>query len=51
MASTSYAITVASGKVYRFDRNTISSIKALGRVLREQADQHSLPWQNIEKHG
>ena len=50
VAETFYVVTLAGGKVYRFDRNTLSGLKALGRILREQADRHFLRLENVEKH-
>ncbi|HEY7422788.1 MAG TPA: DUF3592 domain-containing protein [Gemmataceae bacterium] len=50
VSSTSYMIVTKSGTEYGFDGNTIAAIKRFGRVLREQAERLSLPWETVEEH-
>jgi hypothetical protein len=51
VASTSYWVITTGGKEYRFDGDSIKGIKRFGKILRQQADRLSLPWETVEDHG
>jgi hypothetical protein len=50
LTSISYTVMTVSGKEYGFDGNSVKSIKRFGKLLREQADRLSLPWETVEEH-
>ncbi|OWK46772.1 hypothetical protein FRUB_00471 [Fimbriiglobus ruber] len=40
----------ASGEKFGFDGNSVKSIRRFGKLLREQADRLSLPWEVVEEY-
>ncbi|WP_143392782.1 hypothetical protein [Fimbriiglobus ruber] len=50
VASSSYLVMTASGEKFGFDGNSVKSIRRFGKLLREQADRLSLPWEVVEEY-
>jgi len=48
LASKRYIVFLKSGEQHDFDGNSIKAINRFGRVLREESEPESVPWERAE---